>query len=64
MRAAPYIGDTSLLQSLWRICSAEGLVLRLTLLQTLPGPFADRAAMAQAARQAIIVALQSADAPG
>ena len=59
-QAAPYVGETSLAQSLWRICSARALVVRLVLLEAQPGPAADRRALAQAARGAIVAALDDA----
>lgn len=60
--AVAYVGDTSLLQSLWWVVCAEGLAVHIALLP--PQPLAgdiERRALAERLRSAILAAL--ADAP-
>ena len=49
-RAVEYIGDTSLVQSLWRVVCAEGLKAEVTLLAPEPTAGADRRALADSLR--------------
>ncbi len=56
--AAAYCGDTTLLQSLWRIAAAPGLQVHLDRLPPLDGAGAERRILAAAAQQAIAVALE------
>jgi 1-acyl-sn-glycerol-3-phosphate acyltransferase len=58
--AAEYIGDTTLLQSLWRIASARGLAVHVALLPAEDSRQADRRALAQALRERIEAALAAA----
>jgi 1-acyl-sn-glycerol-3-phosphate acyltransferase len=51
--AAAYVGDTSLLQSLWRVARAEGLTVHLSLLPPLGVRHADRRALAERVRGGI-----------
>ena len=51
--AAEYVGDTSLLQSLWWVASARGLVVHLDLLLPQATAHADRRALAEHLRQQV-----------
>ena len=51
--AAEYVGDTSLLQSLWWVASARGLVVHLHLLPPQATAHADRRALAEQLRQQV-----------
>ena len=51
--AAEYVGDTSLLQSLWRVAGARGLVVHLHLLPPQASAHADRRALAAQLRQQV-----------
>ena len=51
--AAEYVGDTSLLQSLWRVAGARGLVVHLHLLPPQGSAHADRRALAAQLRQQV-----------
>jgi 1-acyl-sn-glycerol-3-phosphate acyltransferase len=56
-RAVEFVGDTTLLQSLWRVASGEGVVARVRFLPPLPSSGADRRALAALLRDRIGVAL-------
>jgi 1-acyl-sn-glycerol-3-phosphate acyltransferase len=58
--AAEYLGDTSLLQSLWRMASARGLAVHVELLAPQGTRHADRRALAQALREQIAVRIAGA----
>jgi len=51
--AAQYIGDTSLIQSIWRIASARGLAVEVHFLPLLPTAGMDRRALAEQLREQI-----------
>jgi 1-acyl-sn-glycerol-3-phosphate acyltransferase len=55
--AARFIGDTTLVQSLWAIASARGLGIDIQVLATLPADGSDRRALAERARQLLSSAL-------
>lgn len=55
---AKFVGETTLLQSLWRISSARGLQAELTLLPAIDTQAMDRRALAERARDAIQGALR------
>jgi 1-acyl-sn-glycerol-3-phosphate acyltransferase len=55
--SAPYIGDVSLLQSLWRLSRAEALVLTLAVLPPHAMPHPERRLLAQALHRDITAAL-------
>ncbi|MEO5733194.1 MAG: lysophospholipid acyltransferase family protein [Rubrivivax sp.] len=61
--AAPWVGDTSLLQSLWRVASARGLCVHLDLLAPVPTAQADRRHLAADLRRRIQNRLPTAEAP-
>ncbi|WP_374657891.1 lysophospholipid acyltransferase family protein [Inhella sp.] len=54
---AQFIGDTTLLQSLWRVASAQGLRAELTLLPSIDTQAMDRRALAEMARERIQASL-------
>jgi 1-acyl-sn-glycerol-3-phosphate acyltransferase len=56
--AATFIGDTTLAGSLWNIACGDGMVVRVALLEPLPGPHAERRALAAAARERIAAWLE------
>ena len=58
--AAEYLGDTSLLQSLWRVASARGLAVHVDLLPPQGTRHADRRALAQALREQIAARIPGA----
>ena len=58
--AAPYIGDTTLLESLSAVVLAEGLTVRVTVLGAEPCEHADRRVLADHVREQIGAALQIA----
>ena len=58
--AAEYLGDTSLLQSLWRIASARGLAVHVELLSAQGTRHADRRALALALREQIAARIPGA----
>ncbi len=60
--AAEFLGDTTLLQTVWRMLGTRGLAVRVDLLPALPSAGAERRALAEAVRQQIDAAL-SATAP-
>lgn len=51
--AAQYVGDTSLLQSLWRIVCARGLGVRVQVLPPMVTAHADRRALAEHVRETL-----------
>ena len=51
--SACFIGDTSLVQSLWRVASARGLGVRVQILPTMGTAHADRRALAEHLREVI-----------
>ena len=55
--AAEYIGTTTLVESIWRVACAEGLVAHLTMLPARPTANADRRALAQGLRADIAAQL-------
>ncbi|MEW6704610.1 MAG: lysophospholipid acyltransferase family protein [Pseudomonadota bacterium] len=55
--AAAYVGDTTLLQSVWRIACAEALTVHLRLLPALGTRHADRRALAERVRESIAESL-------
>ena len=55
--AVEFVGATTLIESLWRVACAEGLVAHITLLPARPSVDADRRALAQALREDITAAL-------
>jgi 1-acyl-sn-glycerol-3-phosphate acyltransferase len=56
-RAAQWLGDTSMLQSLWALACADGLVAHLAWLPAQATAHADRRALAQRLHDEIAVAL-------
>jgi 1-acyl-sn-glycerol-3-phosphate acyltransferase len=58
--AALFVGDTTLAQSLWRLASGRGLVVRVAALPPLPTLHADRRALADRVRSEIAAALSLA----
>jgi 1-acyl-sn-glycerol-3-phosphate acyltransferase len=61
--AAAYVGDTSLVQSLWWIAQADGLVAKVRWLPAEPAAAGDRRALATRLRQHMTPALQALDRP-
>ena len=59
--AAAYVGDTSLLQSLWWVACADGLTARVTVLPAQSVAHADRRRLAERLRSEIDEALALAD---
>jgi len=57
--AVVYVGDTSLLQSLWRVATARGLVVHVDLLLPQASAHADRRALAETMRNLVAQALQA-----
>jgi 1-acyl-sn-glycerol-3-phosphate acyltransferase len=57
--AVAYVGDTTLLQSLWRVASARGLVAHVDLLLPQGSAHADRRALAEHLRQCMAGCLQA-----
>lgn len=55
--AVEFVGDTTLLQSLWRVACSEGLVARVALLPPRPSAQLDRRALAQTLRSDIATRL-------
>jgi 1-acyl-sn-glycerol-3-phosphate acyltransferase len=53
-----FVGDTTLLQSMWRVAMARGLAVRIELLPPLATAQADRRALAQQLRELIAARLQ------
>ena len=56
--SVPYIGTTSLVQSLWRVCMARGLIVRIGVLDVYPAPHADRRRLSREVRSSIAAALR------
>jgi 1-acyl-sn-glycerol-3-phosphate acyltransferase len=56
--AAAYIGDTSLLQSLWWVVRAEGLTAQVTVLPAHYSAHAQRRELSEAVRAGIVGALE------
>lgn len=56
-QAAQFVGETTLLQSLWRLATARGLQAELRLLPALPTEGMERRALAEATRGVIQAAL-------
>lgn len=52
-RAVEFVGATTLVESLWRVACAQGLVAHISLLPARPGAHADRRELAQALRDDI-----------
>lgn len=67
-RSAAYVGEDSLLKSIWMIVSERRLTVRLELLDPMPAAGCDRRALAEAAREAILARLaglsRASPAPG
>ena len=61
--SAMFVGETTLLQSVWAIACADGLCVRVTLLPALASAHADRRALAERLREQIGAAL-GAGPPG
>ncbi|MBL8327665.1 MAG: 1-acyl-sn-glycerol-3-phosphate acyltransferase [Rubrivivax sp.] len=61
-RAAQYVGDTTLAQSLWMLARAQGLVVSLRVLPPQGSAHADRRALAHQLRAEITEALSGLDA--
>ncbi len=57
--AVEFVGTTTLVESLWRVACAEGLVVHLALLPARPSAQADRRALAQALRADIAATLET-----
>jgi 1-acyl-sn-glycerol-3-phosphate acyltransferase len=55
--AAAYVGETTLVQSVWRIACAEGLTVHVSLLPAIGSRHADRRALAERVREQIAAAL-------
>ena len=60
--AAAYVGDTSLLQSLWWVVCAQGLTVHVHWLSPQASAHADRRALAEHVRQCIAQALEPQEA--
>jgi 1-acyl-sn-glycerol-3-phosphate acyltransferase len=58
--AAPYVGDTHLVESLWRILRAHGLAVEVRVLPPQPSAHADRRALATQLSEALAAELRSA----
>jgi 1-acyl-sn-glycerol-3-phosphate acyltransferase len=56
-RAVEFVGDTSLLQSLWRVAGGEGVVVHVRLLPAQPSHGADRRVLSDRVRAQIAAAL-------
>lgn len=57
-RAVEFVGETTLVQSMWRIARADGLTVRVVLLPLLRSAGVERRALATQAQSAIVAALQ------
>ena len=57
--SVPYIGNTTFVTSLWRVCTAQGLVACVQVLPTHPAPHADRRALAHRLHADLAAALAS-----
>jgi len=62
-RAVEFVGDTTLLQSLWRVAAGEGVVAHIQLLPAQASSGADRRALAAQLRERIGIALGQAALP-
>ena len=62
-RAVEFVGDTTLLQSLWRVAAGEGVVAHVQLLPAQASSGADRRALAAQLRERIELALGQAALP-
>lgn len=60
-QAAQFVGETTLAQSLWKVASAERLVVRVRVLTAVSTSHADRRALALHLQQLIEAALQPSD---
>jgi 1-acyl-sn-glycerol-3-phosphate acyltransferase len=60
--AAPYIGDMTLMQSLWSVANARQLTAHVNFLSPLSGPHADRRSLGEQLRGGIVQALVDAQA--
>jgi 1-acyl-sn-glycerol-3-phosphate acyltransferase len=58
--AVEFVGDTTLLESLWRVAGGDGVVARIRLLPPLPSAGADRRMLAESLRGRIGAALDQA----
>ncbi|WP_295645606.1 lysophospholipid acyltransferase family protein [uncultured Methylibium sp.] len=61
-RAVAYVGDTTLIQSLWWVACADGLRAKVSFLSPIGSEHADRRALAERLRGEIAAALPPADA--
>lgn len=61
-RAVVYVGDTTLLQSLWRVACAQGLTVHLRFLEPVASAGAERRDLAEQLRARIAAALVQASA--
>ena len=61
--AVEFVGETTLLQSLWRVASASGLVVHVDLLTPQGSRHADRRALAEHLRELMAERLRDASAP-
>jgi 1-acyl-sn-glycerol-3-phosphate acyltransferase len=61
--SAAYVGETTLLQSLWRIACAQGLEVHVDVLEPVDPAGLDRRALAEAVRARIAAALDRGAAP-
>jgi hypothetical protein len=55
--SVPYIGTTSLVASLWRICMARDLIVTVRMLDAAAAPHADRRTLARELHRRIVAAL-------
>jgi len=55
--SVPYIGTTSFVESLWRICVARDLIVTIRMLGAVAPPHSDRRTLARALRSGIVAAL-------
>lgn len=60
--AAPYIGDMTLMQSLWSVANARQLTAHVSFLPPLSGPHADRRSLGEQLRDGIVQAIVEAQA--
>jgi 1-acyl-sn-glycerol-3-phosphate acyltransferase len=58
--AVEFLGETTLVQSMWRVATARGLRLRIELLPAVASAHADRRALAECLRQRIAAELPAA----
>jgi 1-acyl-sn-glycerol-3-phosphate acyltransferase len=62
--AVTFIGDTTLVESFWRIACADGVAVRVRMLGAIATPHADRRALAAHLRDEIAAALGACADPG